>query len=65
MIDGVFIILLILLLFSVKKKLGSMYGNCAPYLMNNMTIPLLERKIQVFYFLYLSLKRQIFVKTLI
>ena len=32
---------------SVKRKLGSMYGNCAPYLLRNLTVPMLERKIQV------------------
>ena len=35
------------LMISVKQKLGSMYGNCSPYLMKSLTIPMLERKLQV------------------
>ena len=32
---------------SVKQKLGTMYGNCEPYSMEDLTMPMIERKLQV------------------
>jgi len=45
------------LMISVKRKLGSMYGNCAPYLMKSISIPILERKIQVCHEVYSALDK--------
>jgi len=42
-------------MISVKRKLGSMYGNCAPYIMSSLTVPMLERKLQVCHEVYAAL----------
>ena len=34
-------------MINIKQKLGNMYGNCDPYSFKQMTIPMLQRKIQV------------------
>ena len=34
-------------MINIKQKLGNLYGNCDPYSYKNLTIPMLQRKIQV------------------
>ena len=35
------------IMINIKQKLGVMYGNCEPYSYKDLTLPMLERKIQV------------------